>query len=100
MGLVVGLVIYSNHAAARARREAVYRKYGHTEDAARIIARSIWQGETAEQLRDSLGRPIDVDQKVLKTKTKEVWKYSQTGVNRFGLRVTLENGVVVGWEKK
>ncbi|PKN66998.1 MAG: DUF2845 domain-containing protein, partial [Deltaproteobacteria bacterium HGW-Deltaproteobacteria-10] len=37
---------------------------------------------------------------VLKTKTKKTWKYHQQGTNRFGLRVTVENGYVVGWDKK
>jgi hypothetical protein len=59
-----------------------------------------WQGQTQEQLLDSLGRPADTDTKVLKTKTKEIWKYNRVGKNRFGLRVTVENGVVVGWDKK
>lgn len=47
---------------------------------------------------DSLGRPLDIDQKVLKT--KEVWKYNQTGKGRYALRITLENGEVVGWDQK
>jgi hypothetical protein len=36
----------------------------------------------------------------MKTKTKEVWKYHQRGANRYGLKITLENGRVVGWENK
>ncbi len=83
-----------------ARRERVYAKYGHTEDAKRIISRKVWVGETAEQLRDSLGTPEDIDEKVLKTKRKEIWKYDRKGVNRFGLKFTVENGVVVGWDEK
>jgi hypothetical protein len=47
-----------------------------------------------------LGNPLDVDQKVLKTKKKEVWKYQPKGANRYALRVILENGLVVGWEQK
>ena len=53
-----------------------------------------------EQLLDSIGRPIDRDQRVLKTKTKETWKYHPSGRNRYRLRVMLEDDVVVGWEKK
>ena len=59
----------------------------------------LWQGETAEQLRESLGTPPDTDQKVLKTKTKEIWKYRPTKRNRFGLKVTLDDGIVTGWEQ-
>ncbi len=60
----------------------------------------LWQGETAEQLRESLGNPADTDEKVLKTKTKEIWKYRPTARSRFGLKVTLDDGVVTGWEQK
>lgn len=85
---------------AKKRREALFKKYGDAEVVARIIKKMFWQGQTQEQLRDSLGRPLDTDEKVLKTKTKEIWKYNRVGKNRYGLRITLENGVVVGWEQK
>ncbi|NNC68303.1 MAG: hypothetical protein HKN83_09745 [Gammaproteobacteria bacterium] len=42
----------------------------------------------------------DIDQKVLKTKTKEVWKYFPSGRRRYGLRVKQVNGEVVGWDEK
>jgi hypothetical protein len=56
--------------------------------------------QTPEQLIDSIGRPVDIDRKIMKTKTKEVWKYNQTGRGRFALRIILEDGVVIGWDKK
>ena len=83
-----------------ARREAIYAKYGHTEIAERIINKTVWVGESAAQLRDSLGAPVDTDERVLKTKRKETWKYAQRGKNRFGLRIVVENGLVVGWDEK
>ena len=61
--------------------------------------REVGQGETQEQLLESLGRPEDIDKKVLKTKTKEIWKYRKTARNRFGLKVTLDDGIVTGWEQ-
>jgi hypothetical protein len=51
-------------------------------------------------LLDSLGHPADIDEKVLKTKKKEIWKYHHMGGNRFGLRITLELNQVVGWDEK
>ncbi len=75
-------------------------KYGDPEVARRIMQRVVWQGETQEQLRESFGAPADIDQKVLKTKSKQVWKYRPTGKNRFGLKVTLEDGVVEAWDMK
>jgi hypothetical protein len=69
------------------------------DDARRIWQKEIWQGETSEMVRESLGPPVEVDEKVLKTKTKHTWKYEPQGGNRFALRVFLEDGVVVGWER-
>lgn len=70
------------------------------EIATRIVAGEVWLGQNEEQLRESLGDPLDIDEKVMKTKTRQVWKYDQAGANRFNTRVTLENGLVTGWDKK
>lgn len=86
--------------AARAMRERLLAKYGDPAVVAQIARHRYWQGQTAEQLRDSLGAPVDTDARTLKTKTKEIWKYRQLGANRYRLRVTLEDGVVVAWDEK
>jgi hypothetical protein len=83
-----------------ARRAALFQKYGDAQIVERIMSRAYWQGQSADQLRDSLGDPVDVDEKVMKTRSRQVWKYQQTGVNRFALRITLENGTVIGWDEK
>lgn len=98
LAFVAWLLISSYN--TKKRREALIKKYGDAEVVARIMKKKFWQGQTHEQLRDSLGRPLDTDEKVLKTKTKEIWKYNRFGKSRYGLRITLENGVVVGWEQK
>lgn len=107
VGLLIGIPVALTLAisAARRRREEerknrIYAKYGRGEVADRILSSTIWVGETSEQLLDSIGRPADTDEKVLKTKKKEIWKYYHRGGNRYGLRITIENGVVVGWEEK
>lgn len=84
----------------QARRDKLTQKYGDEKLVEAIVNRLFWQGQTASQLIDSLGHPIDVDKKIMKTKKKEVWKYNHMGGNRFGLRITLENDVVVGWDEK
>lgn len=84
----------------QARRSELLKKYGDEKLVEAIMNRSYWQGQTAEELQDSLGHPADIDEKVLKTKKKEVWKYHHAGGNRFGLRITLENNQVVGWDEK
>jgi hypothetical protein len=79
------------------RRKYLIKKYGR-EIGLKILSRAIWQGMSSEQLTDSWGSPVDVDHEVYKTKTKETWKYNQTGKNRFKDRIYLENGIVVGWK--
>jgi hypothetical protein len=103
--IAIGLVVVLIYGIAKsvqdaARKKEIYEKYGHTELAERIINKTMWVGETAEQLVDSLGRPVAIDDHVLKTKRKETWKYAQRGQNRFALRITVENGIVVGWDNK
>lgn len=82
------------------RRVGLLAKYQDPKIVDMIVRRMFWQGQSQEQLLDSLGRPADIDQKVMKTKVKEIWKYNQMGANRFGLRITIENNVVVGWDQK
>jgi len=82
------------------QRKGLLQKYGDPTVAERIQQKSIWEGQTEEQLRDSQGEPEAVEQAYLKTVHREVWKYGRTGKNRFRLRVTLENGCVVGWDIK
>ena len=98
LGVTILVVVVCIWAYQRRRRQLIER-YGDPEIARRIMRGILWQGETAEQLRASLGTPADTDQKVLKTKTKEIWKYRPTSRNRFGLKVTLDDGVVTGWEQ-
>lgn len=82
------------------RRDRLVAKYQDRNIAIRIIDGQYWQGQTEEQLRDSLGSPADVDVDVMKTKTKHTWKYLQDGTNRFRLRIIVENGTVVGWKER
>lgn len=98
--VVIALSAYLSARSTKKKREALMAKYGDAEIVRRIMSREFWQGQTADQLLDSLGRPIEVDEKVFKTKTKQVWKYKQTAKRRFALRITLENGEVVGWDQR
>lgn len=97
---IIALVIWYNAANTRKRREMLMSKYQDRDLVDKLMERSFWQGQTSDQLLDSLGSPEDIDEKVLKTKKKEVWKYNHEGGNRFGLRITLDNDVVVGWDQK
>lgn len=97
--VVVGYVLIKQH-NTRTRRKRLVAKYGDAELVDLIMAKRIRQGMTAEQLTDSWGRPVDVDEKVYKTKTKYTFKYGKTGRNRFRERVFVENNVVVGWQER
>lgn len=99
-GLVVWTKAVGRQRRLAARLAALTAKYGDAEIASRIMHRKIWQDMTEEMVRDSWGLPQAVDVKVLKTKHKEVWKYGQSGKNRFDQKVIIENGLVVGWESK
>jgi hypothetical protein len=86
--------------AAEARERRLLAKYVDPELVRKLVLKQTWVGQTSEQLVDSVGRPEDVDQKVLKTKKKEVWKYGHKGGGRYAYRITLDNDVVVGWDEK
>lgn len=85
----------------RSRYSRLLQKYGGDEklvDA--LVTGTIWQGMTAEQLRDSWGEPVSIEEKVMKTKVKQVFKYKQVARNRYRDKVTLEDGVIIGWDQK
>jgi len=97
---VIALVIWFQSSQKKKRREELMAKYNDASLVEKLMERSFWQGQTSGQLLDSLGSPEDVDEKVLKTKKKEIWKYNHQSGNRYGLRITLDNDVVVGWDQK
>lgn len=63
-----------------------------------ILAGRYWQGATFDMVREALGEPVDVREKVFKTKTETTWLYNQLSAQRFGLKIHFENGEVVGWD--
>lgn len=92
-------VIYQRYQIKK-RKDLLMKKYGNLKIVEMLIKRMFWQGQTTGQLIDSIGKPLNVDQKVMKTKVKEIWKYNSIGKNRYGLKITIENGEVIGWDKK
>jgi uncharacterized membrane protein len=97
---IIVIIIIINSISTKNRRERLQNKYNDSVLVERLMNKEVWMGQTEEQLIDSIGKPRDIDQKVLKTKTKEIWKYNETGKNRYAFKVTIENGEVVGWDKK
>lgn len=84
----------------RYRRWRLMRRYGDVDMVETMMNGQIARGMTLDMILDVWGQPADMDEIVMKTKTKRELKYDQKGKNRFGTRVYLENGVVVGWETK
>lgn len=78
------------------RLETVSRRYAEPSTRDRILEKRIWQGMTRDQLIDSWGQPLGRSNRVLKTKVKETFTY---GSRRYGSKVYLENGIVVGWHQ-
>ena len=94
------LVFVARALARNSRYARLMAKYGDEKVVDALLTQTIWQGMTAEQLRDSWGEPIAVEQKVMKTRVREVFKYKPLGKNRFRDKVTLDDGVITGWDQK
>jgi hypothetical protein len=97
---VIAAIVWVKDSQKKKRLAHLRAKYSNELVVQSILNGDVWQGQTAEQLLDSLGPPSDIDCKLLKTKSKDTWKYYHRGGNRYALRITVENGVVVGWDKK
>ncbi len=80
------------------RKRKLMRKYDDKDTVDALINGHFWQDGTKEMLIDALGEPEDIDTKIYKTKTKEIWKYEKKGKNSYGLKIILEDNIIVGWE--
>jgi hypothetical protein len=99
LGIIGGIAWY-RHFKRKQRTEFLLDKYGDMEVVQRILRGHMWQGQTSEQLLDSVGSPLNIDRKVMASRRREVWKYNSRGRNRYGLRITLDNDIVIGWDRK
>lgn len=97
---IVLLVWFYKYSQKQKRLAYLRAKYNDEDVVQKIYAGHVWQGQSEEQLRDSLGKPDAIDNKLLKTMTREIWKYHPSGINRYRLRITVDNGRVAGWDQK
>jgi hypothetical protein len=76
MGLVVPLIILIAMIVAivwcavyqkKKRLEYLPGKYGDEAIVQLIVQHKFWQGQTSEQLIDSVGKPVSIDTKIFKT---------------------------------
>lgn len=98
--VIVFLLAQAGAFYRRARWKRLMTKYNDESLVGKIMGRQLWEGMTQEHLKDAIGSPEAVDVKHYKTKRAETWKYQQTGTNRFNVRVYIEDGIVVGFQKK
>lgn len=98
--IVAVLVIVAIIALNARRRLKLLAKYNDQHAVDMIMSRRIWEGMTEAQLLDAWGRPAEIDERVLKTKTAHVYKYNRSGKASFKDKVKLDDGVVIGWEQK
>jgi hypothetical protein len=96
---IILLMRFASVAEAK-RRKMLQEKYRDQAIVDRILKKQVWQGQTREQLIDSLGKPAAIEQQVFKSKIKVVYKYGQESAKRFRVRVTMENDTVVGWNAR
>lgn len=96
----IAAVILYKRGQKKRKLEYLMGKYGDATIVDHVFNHRYWQGQTADQLTDSLGSPHGVDRKLLKTMKREVWKYNPRGVNRYALRITLDNDIVSNWDHK
>jgi hypothetical protein len=82
------------------RSAYLMNKYRDPNMVQALLVGQYWVGQHHEQLRDALGPPAAIDRKNMATRQREIWKYQQTGVNRYGLRITLDDGIVTTWDSK
>lgn len=79
--------------------ERLTKAYG-LEGATNIQAKSLWVGCPEEALHEMFGFPDDKEERVRSSKVTKTLKYFRRGHNRYGLRVTVDNGIVSGWDDK
>ncbi len=84
----------------RMRRAAYLRaKYPDAELVRRLFAGEVWQGQSAEELEDALGKPVAVERPKRGGNRREVWNYLPYK-GRYRMRVTLEAGCVSSWQRR
>jgi hypothetical protein len=86
--------------AHQERSTYLWNKYRDANLVQALLACRYWVGQHHELLRDALGPPDAIDQKNMATRQRQIWKYGPAGVNRYKLRITLDDGIVTTFEHK
>ena len=98
---LIALMLFVLNIIVRSMRHAVLlAKYGSDTVVEKLLAHTIWQGMSREQLVDALGQPHVKEARTVRGKAIEVYKYGPLPRNSFRWRITLSSGKVTGWEEK
>jgi len=81
------------------RWDGLCQRFG-PEIAGRIWRRELWLGMSPEMVREIHGPPVAIEEQVSASRVRHIMKYRHMGGLRFGLRINVEDGAVVGWEDK
>ena len=84
---------------AQQRQQHLVEKYG-VDGAAKVNARELWRGAPVDAVIEMFGQPLDVDEVVSKKRVRRVLKYFQIRSNAYGLKVTVDDGFVTGWDRR
>lgn len=86
-------------ADAEAYKQSLLSRFGE-EGATCILAGRLWVGAPIEAVVELLGDPVDTDEKVTAKVTRRTLKYVSQGGDAYGLRVTVDDERVSGWDDK
>lgn len=97
---VANLGIINSILPSYQRHEEVFRKYGDDDIAEAIAKETFVKGMTGEMLTESIGRPHSITHQTVEEQNQEVWNYYPQGADRFGLKITFEEGKIIAWDQK
>jgi hypothetical protein len=93
-------VAYQNYRIS-CRRAKLMAKYNDAVLVDKLMANTIWYGQTADQLLDSIGKPAYIKHFQLLTKDKKELSYNQCGKGKYKTTIIIERVTdqyqVVGW---
>lgn len=81
------------------RRSELEEKYGSADIADAILSEQLWIGQKKEMLIDAFGDPDHVESHVTSKRSKEILSFQQDDNGNYLLKVSLNNGIVSGWDK-
>jgi hypothetical protein len=93
-------ILERRYAHRQARLGRLICKYNDVEIAHQVFRGEAWEGQSEDQLLDSLGTPAAIDCVQLEAPSREVWKYRRRRWNRLDLWILLEDGLVVDWDSR